>query len=132
MEKIPSIIKVILSILGIILLFFGILFLWSAFSQSAISQGKSEERLITGIITIGVGIFLLVILLSFLKRTANQESKQIVQKIELPGKLSIDELKCKSCGATLKSDSVDVKGGTVFISCPYCGATYTLEEEPKW
>lgn len=56
----------------------------------------------------------------------------VVQKIDLSGDVNVQEMTCRSCGGTLSKESVTVKAGAVFVSCPYCGASYQLEEEPKW
>ncbi len=56
----------------------------------------------------------------------------IVQKIDLSGDVKLANLTCRSCGGTLSKESVSVKAGGVFVNCPYCGAAYQIEEEPKW
>jgi hypothetical protein len=61
-----------------------------------------------------------------------QTTITVEQKIDLPGKVNIQEMTCRSCGAGLSKDTVTVKAGAIYVNCPYCGATYQLEEEPKW
>jgi hypothetical protein len=61
-----------------------------------------------------------------------QTTITVEQKIDLPGKVNIQAMTCRSCGAGLSKDSVAVKAGAIYVNCPYCGATYQLEEEPKW
>ncbi len=56
----------------------------------------------------------------------------VVQKIDLSGDVNLQDFTCRSCGATLGKDSISVKAGAVMVSCQYCGATYQIEEEPKW
>ncbi len=74
-------------------------------------------------------------------RDANKEPKEskapdsqttVVQQIDLPGDLSLEKMKCQSCGATLDKDSITTRAGAVVIDCPYCGTSYEVEEEPKW
>jgi hypothetical protein len=60
------------------------------------------------------------------------EQRNIVQKIDLSGKVGLSELACTQCGARLDQKSIEVRAGAVFVSCPYCNASYQLEEEPKW
>ncbi|MDY0166312.1 MAG: hypothetical protein RBS80_07195 [Thermoguttaceae bacterium] len=61
------------------------------------------------------------------------ESKTtVVQKIDLSGQVNLQELTCRGCGGTLSSDAVSVQAGAVFVKCPFCGAAYQLEEEPRW
>ncbi len=56
----------------------------------------------------------------------------VVQKIDLSGDVKLQNLTCRSCGGTLGKESISVKAGAVFVNCQYCGATYQIEEEPKW
>ncbi len=56
----------------------------------------------------------------------------VVQKIDLSGEVKLQNLTCRACGGTLAKESVSVKAGAVFVNCPYCGAAYQIEEEPKW
>jgi hypothetical protein len=56
----------------------------------------------------------------------------VVQKIDLSGDVKLQDLTCRACGATLGKESISVKVGAVFVNCQYCGATYQIEEEPKW
>jgi hypothetical protein len=56
----------------------------------------------------------------------------VVQKIDLSGDVKLKDLTCRACGGTLGKESVAVKAGAVFVNCQYCGATYQIEEEPKW
>jgi len=83
-----------------------------------------------------VGIFLLIVggLLLFVavKKPGKEKELKIVQKVELPGDLRLEQLKCSSCGAKLDKDSITVRAGSVVVSCPYCSSTYEIEEEPKW
>lgn len=124
-----------LVIVAIIVIFFGVLFLLSAFSEDAQVQGRSGDRLgIGGCLTV-VGLLLVAgagVLMYRSYRKGKEEGTTIVQKIDLPGDLSLERLKCKSCGATLSKDNIEVKAGAVVVTCPYCGTSYEIEEEPKW
>jgi hypothetical protein len=56
----------------------------------------------------------------------------IVQKIDLSGDVNLQDLTCRACGGTLGKESITVKAGAVLVNCQYCGATYQIEEQPKW
>ncbi len=88
-------------------------------------QGQTG-RLLIGLILIGAGVVLFV--------TSRLRPKQttFVQKIDLTGDISAQELKCKNCGSTLTNKSVTMRSGAIFISCEFCGSQYQLEEAPKW
>ena len=82
-------------------------------------------------IVVGVVLFVAAGVLVYLTRARPQQTT-LVQKIDLSGDVSAQELKCKNCGATLSSKSLSVKGGAIFVNCEHCGTAYQLEEEPKW
>jgi hypothetical protein len=56
----------------------------------------------------------------------------VIQKIDLSGDVSLEQMKCRSCGGTLAKESVSVKAGAIYVNCPFCGASYQIEEAPKW
>ena len=106
--------------LAALLTFFGLMFVVG-------SQGM--------ILRIVVGVILLIaagalVVLALLKPKPSVTT--VIQKIDLSGDVSLEDLKCRSCGGTLGKESVTVKAGAVFINCQYCGATYQIEEAPKW
>ncbi len=110
-------------ILAGILIFFGVLFLWGAFSP----QG-STGWLVVGAISIAAGLGLIWLV----GRSSAKGKVEIVQKIELSGDINLESLTCRNCGATLSSDNVKMLAGAPVVTCPYCGASYQLTEEPKW
>jgi len=110
-----------------ILLFFGVLWLLSAFSAEAASPAG---RLLVGglLVIIGLGII-------FFVRMREPKPKQEVtihQQIDIGGDVDMEALKCQSCGAQLDKSAISIVEGAAVVSCPYCGATYQIVEEPKW
>ncbi|MDD8013435.1 MAG: hypothetical protein PHX05_08170 [Acidobacteriota bacterium] len=87
--------------------------------------------LITGRVALGLLLFAVALGILFLAYR-RKETVIVEQKVEIGGDVSSQLLKCRNCGAELKKDSMEVKLGAVFISCPYCHSQYQLEEEPKW
>ena len=118
--------KIIGYIIAAILVFFGILFIWAAFSP----QGETGW-IIVGIISVAIGLGIIG-LIKFREPKPAQAPQEIIQKIDLSGDIEMETLKCEKCGGELKKDSITVKEGAIFISCPYCGSTYQMVEEPKW
>jgi hypothetical protein len=85
--------------------------------------------------TIVVGVVLMAAaaaLVWLAKMQPSQTTHTVVQKIDLSGDVSLQNLVCRQCGATLSQKSVSVKAGAVFVQCEFCGAAYQIEEEPKW
>jgi hypothetical protein len=120
-------VKIIAYIVAGILIFFGILFIWGAFS----SQG-SAGWIPVGMITVGIGLAL-IYLASFIKKPEPQGGSQnVTLKIDLPANVNLDSMKCKSCGGALTMDNIQMVAGAPVVNCPYCHTTYQLTEDPKW
>ncbi len=118
--------KIIGYIIAAILVFFGVLFVWAAFSP-----GGEPGWIVIGIISVAVGLGIIA-LVKFREPKPAQPPQEIIQKIDLSGDIEMETLKCEKCGGELTKDSITVKEGAIFISCPYCGSTYQMVEEPKW
>jgi hypothetical protein len=119
--------KIIGYIVAAILIFFGVLFVWGAFDPESGSVGWIPIGIIS--VVIGLGI---IAVIKFREPKPAQPPQEIVQKIDLSGEIDLETLKCQKCGGELKQDSITVKEGAIFITCPYCGSAYQMVEEPKW
>lgn len=116
--------KIIGTILAVVLIFFGVLFLWSGFS----AQGQASS-IIVGIITIAIGLALVWFVTRKPKPVA---PVNVTYQVDLSGDVNLETIKCKSCGGVLSPENVKMVAGAPVVSCPYCGTTYQLTEEPKW
>lgn len=89
--------------------------------------------LLAGRIVVG-SIMLAGAIALFLAARMKQEVKQIkvTERIEIGGDVSLERIKCQSCGGNIGKENVTFKDGAIFIECPYCSATYQMEESPKW
>ncbi len=91
------------------------------------SQGQLS-RLIIGVVLLGTAAVIV-----YLGRTVVAPKEvSTTQKIDLSGDVSLEEFRCKSCNAPLSKEQIAVKAGAIFVECDHCGATYQVEEEPKW
>ena len=117
--------KIIAYISAAILIFFGILFIWGSFSP----QGQAAW-IVIGLISVGIGFVL--IWLSSRSKPASSINQPSEMKIDLPGNVNLDTLKCKSCGGSLSGEHIQMIAGAPVVSCPYCNTTYQLTEQPKW
>lgn len=118
-------IKIIAYIAAAILIFFGVLFIWGAFSPEG-----SVGWIPVGLVSVGIG-FGLIWFASRSKTVAGQ-APQITLNVDLPANINLDSLKCKSCGGALTTDNIKMVAGAPTVACPYCNTTYQLTEEPKW
>jgi hypothetical protein len=119
--------KIIGYILAGIILFFGVLWLLSAFSADTLNPGG---RLLVGglLVLVGLGIIVAIRL-----RQPKPEQEVVVhQQIDIGGDVEMEALKCQSCGAQLDKSAISLAEGAVVVTCPYCSATYQIVEEPKW
>jgi hypothetical protein len=117
-------IKIIAYIAAGILIFFGVLFIWGAFSPDG-----TVSWIIIGLISVVVGFGL--IWFGSRQKPASQQN-QITLNVDLPANVNLDMLKCKSCGGVLSPEDVKMVAGAPVVSCPYCQTSYQLTEEPKW
>lgn len=118
--------KLIGYIVAAILIFFGVLFIWAAFSPDG-----QVGWIVVGIISVAIGLGIIA-LVRLREPKPAQAPQEIIQKIDLSGDMQLETLKCEKCGGELQKDSISIKEGAVFIDCPYCGSAYQMVEEPKW
>jgi hypothetical protein len=121
-------IKIIAYIAAAILIFFGVLFIWAAFSPNTSSPFGS---ILIGLISVGIG-FGLIWFGSRQKPASQAGGENVTLNIDLPANVNLDSLKCKSCGGVLSAKDIKMVAGAPMVTCPYCNSTYQLSEEPKW
>jgi hypothetical protein len=120
-------------VLGCLLIGFGALLVVAS------SDPTGDQAWLTiGVIMIGVALLLIGVAVGYFAyvraraRSEQQGPQEIVQKIDLSGDIALEKLKCRNCGGELTRDSITVREGAIFVSCPYCGTSYQMVEEPKW
>lgn len=118
--------KIIAYLAAAILIFFGVLFIWAAFGSTS-----RPGWILVGIISVAIG-FGLILIAGRRKSTADGEAQEVTYKVDLPGNVKLDTIKCQSCGGALSPENVKMVAGAPVVTCPYCGVTYQLTEEPKW
>lgn len=119
-------IKIIAYIAAGILIFFGVLFIWGAFSP----QGQAGW-IVVGLVSVAIG-FGLIWFASRRRAAEYTGSGDVTLKVDLPANVNLDKLKCQACGGVLSPEDIKMVAGAPVVSCPYCGTTYQLTEEPKW
>ena len=119
--------KLIAYISAAILIFFGVLFIWGAFSPDG-----SSGWIAIGLVSVLIG-FAIIWFASRRKAPAPGEATQnVTLQVDLPADVNVEKFKCTNCGGNLAMDDVKLTAGAPTVNCPYCGATYQLTEEPKW
>ena len=117
--------KLVATVGAAILILFGILLIIAS-TDPAQGQGV---WLPVGLVLIGVG---LVILFVATRQPRVEPPTNVTLNVDLPGNVDMDTLKCRSCGGTLKPENITMVAGAPVVTCPYCGTTYQLTEDPKW
>jgi hypothetical protein len=97
--------KIIGYVAAAILLFFGVLWLLSAFSAETLNPGG---RLLVGgiLVLLGLGIIVAV----RLREPKPKQEVTIKQQIDIGGDVQMESLKCKSCGAQLDKSAISTVG----------------------
>jgi len=121
--------KIIAFLAAAILLLLGVLFIVGATAAETQATGQTSLWMLVGVILIGIG-FLLIWFAA--RRRAEPGQTEIVQKIDLSGKVNLEKLTCRNCGGALTADNIKMVAGAPVVSCPYCNTSYQLSEEPKW
>ena len=130
----------VLIVLGLIVYcllgLFGVLFIVGSTDPQTGNPGWATVGiilLVAGLVLTALAVGVFVFLRIRRAREKQLESPQeIVQKIDFTGDVELATMKCKSCGGELSKKDITVEAGAVFVSCPYCGASYQVVEEPKW
>ena len=109
--------KTILGAIAItVLLFFGIIF--------ALASVYASTRLIVAgllfVVAFGIGFYI------------TRKPKTIIQKVEFSGEMKAVAIKCPHCSGSIDSNNIKIKDGVPYATCPYCGHTFEVTEEPKW
>ena len=120
-----KIVEGFLVFVAIILILLGIIFLIAG----------ALDTIAMGAIMILIAATILVVVYRIEKIEAAKPtlvSQTFNVKMEGSGKFSEKEMKCRSCGAPLTDKELKIVQGGVMVTCPYCGATYALQEAPKW
>jgi DNA-directed RNA polymerase subunit RPC12/RpoP len=120
-------IKIIAYIAAAILIFFGVLFIWGAFSPEG-----SVGWIPIGLISVGIGFGLIWFAARQKPASGAAGGDNVTLQVDLPSNVDMEQFKCKSCGGALTMDNVKMIAGAPVVTCPYCNTTYQLTEEPKW
>lgn len=118
--------KTVVGAIAIAVLFsFGIIFAWSAGAEELQGQGEliMVRLTIAGMLfAVGFGIAYYL----------SKKPTTIVQKLEVSGEMKTVALKCPNCSASIDANLIKMVSGVPYATCPYCGHTFEVAEEPKW
>jgi hypothetical protein len=116
------------AIAAAILFFFGLIFIISAGAQTLQNQPQQQTlRLIEGAIMLIVGSAIAYVTYVFSRKPTT-----IINRVEVSGQMKGAAIKCPNCSASVDADRIKIVSGVPYATCPYCGTTFEVTEEPKW
>ncbi len=115
----------IITILGAIavavVFFFAVIFALAASVQATLTRLVTSGILfVVGVATI-MGIYY-----------TTRKPKTVIQHLEISGQMKAVSIKCPNCSASIDADRIKMVTGVPYVTCPYCGNTFEVTEEPKW
>lgn len=106
-----------------VLFFFGIIFAWSTGASGVLAEVRTTRLVVAAMMfVLGFGILYYI----------TKKPKTIIQKLEVSGEMKAVALKCPQCSASVDPNQIKIVSGVPFATCPYCGRTFEVAEEPKW
>ncbi|TRO48503.1 hypothetical protein E2P60_00920 [Candidatus Bathyarchaeota archaeon] len=119
----PQINVKILTILGAIavavVFFFAVIF--------ALAASYQATRLVTSGLLFVIGIAIIVGIYY-----TTRKPKTVIQRLEVSGQMKAASINCPNCGASVDPNQIKLVSGVPYVTCPYCGTTFEVTEEPKW
>ena len=100
-----------------------LLFLSITFAVSS-SAGNAVTRLATSV--------LLCVVAFGIAYYITRKPKTVIQQLEVSGEMKAVPLKCPNCSASVNAGNIKIMSGVPYATCPYCGHTFEVAEEPKW
>jgi uncharacterized Zn-finger protein len=113
----------IITILGgiavAVVFFFAVIF--------ALAASFQATRLITSGFLFVIGVAIIVGIYY-----TTRKPKTFIQRLEVSGQMKAASIKCPNCGASVDANQIKIVSGVPYATCPYCGTTFEVTEEPKW
>ena len=89
-------------------------------------------HIILAILGTMAGIAGIILIFLAVRKTRSYTAQNVTLKVDLPGDVNVEKMKCQSCGGVLTADDIKVINGAPMVTCPFCKTVYQLTEEPKW
>ena len=89
-------------------------------------------HIILTVLGIIAGIAGIILIFLAVRKTRADTAQNVTLKVDLPGDVNVEKMKCQSCGGVLTADDIKVINGAPMVTCPFCKTVYQLTEEPKW
>lgn len=104
-----------------VVFFFAVIFALAASVQATLT------RLVTSGILFVIGVAIIVGIYY-----TTRKPKTVIQRLEVSGQMKAVPIKCPNCSASIDANRIKIVSGVPYATCPYCGTTFEVTEEPKW
>ncbi len=104
-----------------VVFFFAVIFALAASVQATLT------RLVTSGILFVIGVAIIVGIYY-----TRRKPKTVIQRLEVSGQMKAVPIKCPNCSASIDANRIKIVSGVPYATCPYCGTTFEVTEEPKW
>jgi predicted RNA-binding Zn-ribbon protein involved in translation (DUF1610 family) len=116
-----KIVTVLGAIAVAVVFFFAVIFALAASVQATLTRLVTSGILFVMGVSIIVGIYY-----------TTRKPKTVIQRLEVSGQMKAASIKCPNCGASIDPNQIKIVSGVPYATCPYCGTTFEVTEEPKW
>jgi hypothetical protein len=111
-----------------VLFFFGLIFIISAGAETLQNQPEQQTlRIIEGTIMLIVGSAA-----GYVTYVFSRKPITIINQVEVSGQMKAASIICPNCSASVDANKIKIVSGVPYATCPYCGTTFEVTEEPKW
>ncbi len=104
-----------------VIFFFAVIFALASSVQATLTRLVTSGFLFIIGIAIIVGIYYIT-----------RKPKTVIQRLEVSGQMKATSIKCPNCSASVDVNKIKIVSGVPYATCPYCGTTFEVTEEPKW
>ena len=114
----------VLGAIAVLALFFFAAIFALASAAEFIPTDQRTSRLI-----VAVMLFVIAVAVAYY---ITRKPKTVIQRLEVSGQMKAASIRCPNCGASVDANTIKIISGVPYATCPYCGTTFEITEEPKW
>jgi uncharacterized Zn-finger protein len=104
-----------------------VMFFFAVIFAMAASVAQTTTRLATSAM-----LFITGFAVATVTYYATRKPKTVIHQLELSGQMKAAALKCPHCSGSVNANQIKIVSGAPYTTCPYCGTTFEVTEEPKW
>ena len=114
---------IVLGAIAVLVLFF----FAAIFALASAADIPSDQR--TSRLIVAFMLFVIAVAVAYY---ITRKPKTVIQRLEVSGQMKAASVRCPNCGASVDANTIKIISGVPYATCPYCGTTFEITEEPKW